>query len=233
MDTEVSRTVVDNLKNIKERIQAACDRSGRNPEDITIIGITKYVSLERAQEAIEAGIVNLGENRDNEFLAKYAEIGPEANWHFVGTLQSRKVRDLVNYITAIHSVERLSVVKQIQSRAEKPVDCFIQVNVSGEDRKHGLSPEELIPFIEEAKQYPKARIVGLMTMAPHVEDEETLREVFQKLARLRDEIKEKNFEHAPCEYLSMGMSNDFEIAIEEGATHIRIGSDLVGNYERN
>lgn len=223
-----NRSVQENLVEINKKIEAACKRVNRDPVEITIIGITKYVSVERTREAIKAGIINLGENRDREFLAKYDEIGDEANWHFVGTVQSRKVRDIVNKVSAIHSVERMSVIKQIDSRAEKEVDIFIQVNVSGEERKHGLKPEEVLSFIEEAKDYPKARIVGLMTMAPHTDDEKVLRDVFQKLAKLRDEVKAKNFAHAPCEYLSMGMSNDFEIAIEEGATHIRIGTDLVG-----
>jgi|SRR5690625_1764964 len=233
MNVDMNLSVEENLKLLEDKIKKACDRSNRDPKEIIIIGITKYVTIERAKEAIEAGIVNLGENRDNEFLAKYNEIGSKANWHFVGTLQSRKVRDVVNKVTAIHSVERMSVVKQIQNRAENPVDCFIQVNISGEERKHGLSPDEVIPFIEESKKYPKARIVGLMTMAPHTEDELVLRKVFQDLALLRDKIADKNYEHAPCKYLSMGMSNDFEIAIEEGATHIRIGSDLVGGMKKN
>src|SRR5690625_2263153 len=141
------------------------------PDEITIIGVTKYVSNERAKEAIQAGVIHLGENRDNEFLAKYNDIGHDAKWHFIGTLQSRKVRDVVNKVEAIHSVERMSVIRQIESRAESPVDCFVQVNVSGEETKHGLKPEEVIPFIKETEDYPKARIVGLMTMAPHIDDE--------------------------------------------------------------
>lgn len=227
MNKEAKHRVQENLKRLQERIKKSCERVNRDPKEITLIGITKYVTVDRAKEAIEAGVIHLGENRDHEFLAKYEEIGNDANWHFVGTLQSRKVRDVVNKVSAIHSVERLSVIRQIQTRAEKPVDCFIQVNVSGEERKHGLTPEEVIPFIKEAEQYPKAKIAGLMTMAPHTDDEAVIRQVFKELASLRDQIQEQNFEHAPCEFLSMGMSNDFEIAIEEGATHIRIGSDLV------
>lgn len=228
MDVQTDKSVKENLTKINETINKACKRSGRSPDEITLIGVTKYVSIERTKEAIEAGIIHLGENRDTEFLAKYSELHNDAKWHFVGTLQSRKVRDVVNKVSAIHSVDRMSVIKQIERRAEQPVDCFIQVNVSGEESKHGLAPEDVLSFIKSTKDYPKARIVGLMTMAPHTDDEAVLRDTFRSLASLRDQIKEKQFKHAPCPYLSMGMSNDYEIAIEEGATHIRIGSDLVG-----
>lgn len=221
-------SVKENLKKIQENIKQACERSNRNPEDITIIGVTKYVTIERTREVIAAGINNIGENRTDELLKKYNEIEKDVNWHFIGTLQSRKTKDIIEQVTTIHSLERLSVARQINNRVSSPMDCFIQVNVSGEQAKHGLSPDELLPFIEELDDYENVRIVGLMTMAPHIEDEQKLREVFKKLATLGDTIKKKKYPHAPCNYLSMGMSNDYEIAIEEGATHIRIGSKLVG-----
>lgn len=226
-------SVVSNLEKVRNNIEKACDRSNRNPEDITIIAVTKYVTIERTQEAIEAGINHLGENRTDEFEKKQTHINnDDVNWHFIGTLQSRKVREVVDKVTAIHSLDRKSLAKEINKRATKPVECFIQVNVSGEDTKHGLHPEEVLKFIQEIDQYENVHVIGLMTMAPHVEDEQVLREVFRKLADLRDQVKEKNLAHAPCEYLSMGMSNDYEIAIEEGATHIRIGSELVGPYDK-
>lgn len=225
--------VVSNLEVIRKNIKAACEKSNRNPEDITLIAVTKYVTIERTQEAIEAGLENLGENRTEEFVKKHEKLKDERiNWHFIGTLQSRKARDVVDQVAAIHSLDRKSLAKEIDKRAEGQVDCFVQVNVSGEDTKHGLHPEHVMDFIREIKQYKKVRVVGLMTMAPHVEDEKILREVFRKLVDLRNQIKENKFTHAPCEFLSMGMSNDYNIAIEEGATHIRIGSDLVGPYDK-
>lgn len=220
-------TVAVNLEGIKGNIERACERSNRSPEELTLIAVTKYVPVEKAQELLEAGINEFGENRNEGFLEKYEAIGEEAKWHFVGTLQSRKVREIVDKVAAIHSLDRKSLAKEINKRAEQPVDCFVQVNVSGEETKHGLTPEEVPAFIEEIKQYERVRVVGLMTMAPHVDDKEVVRDVFRRLASLRDEIKGKNYSHAPCEYLSMGMSNDYEIAIEEGATHIRIGTSLV------
>lgn len=222
-------SVKENLAAIQENIKKACERANRNIDEITIIGVTKYVTIERAQELLANGVNNLGENRTDEFLHKYEEIGDDANWHFIGTLQSRKVKDIVGKVSVIHSLERLSVAKQINKRSEKPIDCFVQVNISGEESKHGLSKEEVIPFIEQLEPYDKVHVIGLMTMAPHVDDEEEIRQVFKELANLRDEVRKKNFAHAPCNYLSMGMSNDYEIAIEEGATHIRIGSKLVGS----
>src|SRR5699024_1554895 len=135
---------------------------------------------------------------------------------------------IIGKVKMIHSLERESVARQINNRSEEIVPCFIQVNVSGEDSKHGLEPEDVADFIDQLKQYDKVKIVGLMTMAPHVEDENEVRKIFKQLATLRDDIKAKQLSHAPCDYLSMGMSNDYEIAIEEGATHIRIGSILVG-----
>lgn len=226
-------SVVSNLEIVRNNIEKACKRSNRNLEDITIIAVTKYVTIERTQEAIEAGINHLGENRTDEFVKKQTQINnDDVNWHFIGTLQSRKVREVVDKVTAIHSLDRKSLAKEINKRTSKPVECFIQVNVSGEDTKHGLHPEEVLNFIREIDQYENIQVIGLMTMAPHVEDEQVLREVFRKLADLRDQVKEKHLAHAPCKYLSMGMSNDYEIAIEEGATHIRIGSELVGPYDK-
>lgn len=220
--------VETNLETIREKINQACKKVNRNPEEITIIGVTKYVTIERTKEAIAAGVTNLGENRTDELLNKYEAIQNKATWHFIGTLQSRKVKDIIDKVDMLHSLDRLSVAKQINKRSNKRIDCFVQVNVSGEDTKHGLSPKEVHPFIQDLSTYDKVRVVGLMTMAPHVEDEAMLRKTFKQLADLRDKIKNEKLPHAPCNYLSMGMSNDFEIAIEEGATHIRLGSSLVG-----
>jgi pyridoxal phosphate enzyme (YggS family) len=221
-------SIKDNLATLKQNIDNACKRVNRDPNEITIIGVTKYVTVDRTNELLNTGIIDVGENRTEEMLRKYEEIGDKARWHFIGTLQSRKVKDIIGKVTMIHSLERLSVAKQINNRSENIVPCFVQVNVSGEDTKYGLQPDEVHEFIEQLKVYEKVQVVGLMTMAPHVEDEEEIRHVFRKLKTLRDEIKAKNLPHAPCEYLSMGMSNDYEIAIEEGATHIRVGSNLVG-----
>ncbi|WP_205520101.1 YggS family pyridoxal phosphate-dependent enzyme [Virgibacillus doumboii] len=220
--------VAANLKKIDNNIRQACTRSNRNRDEITIIGVTKYVTIERTEEAINAGIKNLGENRLEGFLEKYEYIQDQAKWHFIGTLQSRKVKEIIDKVDAVHSLDRMSLAKEINKRAVKPVDCFVQVNVSGEESKHGLAPEDVLSFIEELKVYENVRIAGLMTMAPHIDDEARLRKIFRHLASLRDDVVAKDLPHAPCAYLSMGMSNDYQLAVEEGATHIRIGSSLVG-----
>lgn len=222
-------SVTENLADIQEKIKLACEKANRKIDEITVIGVTKYVTIERTEELISAGISNLGENRTEEFLHKYEAIENRADWHFIGTLQSRKVKDIIGKVSAIHSLDRLSVAKQINNRSDKPIDCFVQVNVSGEESKHGLNPKDVMSFIEDLEQFEKVNVVGLMTMAPHVDNEDEIRTVFRNLRYLRDEVMKRNLPHAPCKFLSMGMSNDYEIAIEEGATHIRIGSKLVGS----
>jgi len=220
--------VEDNFSAIKDRIRQACERSGRNEEDIKVIAVTKYVSSERTQEAINAGIEHIGENRIEGVREKQSTINGQAIWHFIGSLQTRKVKDVITQIDYIHSLDRLSLAQEIQKRASETVRCFVQVNVSGEESKHGLSPEAVLLFVKELEQFDKIRVVGLMTMAPFTEDEQILRSCFKKLKDLQVEVSKLKLSNAPCEELSMGMSNDFEIAIEEGSTFIRVGTALVG-----
>ncbi|HZG61171.1 MAG TPA: YggS family pyridoxal phosphate-dependent enzyme [Anoxybacillus sp.] len=221
-------SVSANLAAIKKNIVEACERVGRNPADIRIIAVTKYVSIERAKEAYMAGITDFGENRDEGFLQKYEALGSEPTWHFIGTLQSRKVKNVIDKIDYLHSLERLSLAEEIQKRATKPVKCFVQVNVSGEESKHGLPPQEVIPFIEKLKEFPNIIVVGLMTMAPFTDNEQEIRRCFRELKKLQEEIQALHIPYAPCTELSMGMSNDYIIAIEEGATFVRLGTSLVG-----
>lgn len=219
--------VARNLEKINQNIKSACERKNRNIDDITLIAVTKYVTIERNKEMLDAGITHFGENRNEGFLEKYETVGNAAKWHFIGTLQTRKVKEIIDKVDMIHSLDRTSLAKEINKRADSPIDCFVQVNVSEEETKHGLRVDEVEPFIKEIEKYENVRVIGLMTMAPHIEDKEEIRQVFIQLRELRDAIKAKNYTHAPCEYLSMGMSNDYEIAVEEGATHIRVGSKLV------
>ncbi len=220
--------VSENLAVVQTRITEAATRSGRKAEDVKIIAVTKYVSVERAQEALEAGIIHLGENRDEGLNAKHEIIGEKAVWHFIGSLQTRKVKAVINKVDYIHSLDRESLAKEIDRRADKPINCFVQVNVSGEKSKHGLELYEVASFVEAMHVYQNIRICGLMTMAPLTDDRDLLRNCFRKLAECRTHIQSLNLSYAPCTELSMGMSNDYEIAIEEGATMIRIGTALVG-----
>ncbi|MED3691521.1 YggS family pyridoxal phosphate-dependent enzyme [Peribacillus butanolivorans] len=220
--------VVDNLKNIEEKINKACEISGRNRDEIKLIAVTKYVSIERAKEALEAGIFDLGENRDEGLLNKYEVLKDEPNWHYIGSMQTRKVKNVIDKISYIHSLDRISLAEEIQKRANEPINCLVQVNVSGEESKHGIDPEEALDFINGLSTLDKVNVAGLMTMAPLTDDEQLLRRCFRKLKGLQVEIQKTGLRHAPCTELSMGMSNDFTIAIEEGATMIRIGTALVG-----
>ena len=222
-------TLQQRMQQIEDEIQAACDRSGRDRHDVTIVAVTKQVSVQRAKEVIELGITNLGENRPEGLLGKKESIQSEnLNWHFIGNVQSRKVKDIIDQVDYLHSLDRFSLAKEIQKRASSTVDCFVQVNVSGEESKSGVQPEDLEEFVLQLANYEKIRVVGLMTMAPFTEDQEYIRTIFRSLRELRDKLSAKGIEHAPCTLLSMGMSNDYFIAIEEGATHVRIGTALVG-----
>ncbi|AWI12081.1 MULTISPECIES: YggS family pyridoxal phosphate-dependent enzyme [Bacillaceae] len=222
------KSVESNLQIITEKIAKACEKVGRDPEEVTIIAVTKYVTIERAQEALKAGIIHLGENRDQELLKKYEVLGNQPIWHFIGTLQTRKVKKIIDKVDYIHSLDRLSLAEEIHKRANRKIPCFVQVNVSGEESKHGLPPEEVLPFIQQLAMYSNIEIVGLMTMAPYIKDEQILRNCFRSLKQLQDEIQNLKLPYAPCTELSMGMSNDYEIAVEEGATFVRIGTSLVG-----
>lgn len=219
----------ERIQHIDREIQAACERSGRNREDITVIAVTKQVSTERTKEVIDLGILHVGENRPEGLLAKRQDIQSSAVcWHYIGNVQSRKVKEVIHDIHCLHSLDRISLAKEIQKRASARIDCFVQVNVSGEQSKSGVSPDELLAFLQQLATFDKIRVIGLMTMAPFTEDQDVLKSVFSSLRQLRDEMAAANMEHAPCTQLSMGMSNDFVIAIEEGATHVRIGTALVG-----
>jgi pyridoxal phosphate enzyme (YggS family) len=224
-------SVKENLAIIQENIANTCARVGRNPAEVQIIAVTKYVSIERAKEALQAGVTHLGENRDDGFLQKYETIGNEATWHFIGTLQSRKVKNIIHQVDYIHSLDRLSLAQEIEKRANKAVKCFVQVNVSGEQSKHGLAPKDVLPFIEQLAQFSRIQVVGLMTMAPYTDDEAIIRRCFRTLRELQQQVQSLHMPHAPCQELSMGMSNDYVIAIEEGATFIRLGTSLVGHND--
>jgi PLP dependent protein len=220
--------VAENLEYITQQIKNACVRVNRLPEEVKLVAVTKYVSIERACEALDAGITNLGENRDEGLLAKWEVLGDKPDWHFIGSLQTRKVKNIIDKVEYIHSLDRLSLAEEINKRANRKVKCLVQVNAAGEESKHGLAPEEAIEFIKSLQPFENIVVAGLMTMAPYTDDQKLLRSCFRKLADLRNQIRELELDFAPCSELSMGMSNDFVVAIEEGATIIRIGTALVG-----
>lgn len=219
--------IIDNLQLVEQQIESAKQRVNAQ-QNVQIVAVTKEVDVARTEEAIEAGLIHLGENRPEGLNNKREHITSRVSWHYIGSLQTRKVKQVIDQIDYLHSLDRLSLAEEIEKRAQQPVKCFVQANVSGEASKHGLSAEEVLPFIESLQAFSKIEVVGLMTMAPNTEDEAVIRTVFKNLKQLQQQVAEKGYAHAPCTELSMGMSNDFEIAIEEGATFVRIGTALVG-----
>lgn len=208
--------IKDNFNAIKEGLA----------DDVNIIVVTKYHTVEETLEAYSAGVRDFGENRIEGFLEKREALPEDANVHFIGTLQSRKVKEVAESMTYLHSLDRESVAKKIEQYADNEVKCFVQVNVSEESSKHGLSAEEVQPFIEKLSPYGKVKVIGLMTMAPLTEEHEVLNATFSRLKELRDELQQT---YPDITELSMGMSNDYKIALDHGATHIRIGSKIMGS----
>jgi len=224
----------ERIELVEQRVNEACRRSGRLREDVHIIAVTKYVSLAMTESVLKHGLEHIGENRWQNAEEKWNALGNQGTWHFIGHLQTNKVKDVIGKFAYIHSLDRLSLAKELNNKAEAlqmDVNCFAQVNVSGETSKYGLEPEQLVPFIKEMQAYPRIHIAGLMTMAPFEYEAEQTRPVFRGLRTLRDELNQLAITEDPIQHLSMGMSNDFEVAIEEGATWIRLGSILVGDKE--
>jgi len=221
--------VRDNLLRIQERIERACRRSGRSPTDVTVIAVTKYLDIEQMSRLLDLGVAHVGENRVQAAMAKYQKLGERGTWHFIGHLQTNKVRDVVGRFSYIHSLDRLSLAQELDKRATisgKPVECFLQVNVSGEETKSGINPQDVMHFVETLGNMKYIRVIGLMTMAHKTGDPEETRPIFRRLRELRDKVREMGIPNVPATHLSMGMSGDFEVAVEEGATYVRLGQIL-------
>ncbi len=217
--------LADNYYKILENIDAAVKRSGRDPRVVQLIAVTKYVGIPEIKEAVKLGIKDFGENRVQE-AAEKVEKFPDLSWHFIGHLQSNKAKDVLPCYSMVHSLDRLSLAEALQrcgDRFDLKADVLVQVNTSGEESKFGLAPEELPGFLEKIKPFERLQVRGLMTMAPFYHDPEAVRPFFRELRRLRDQYSSSDYE---LEHLSMGMTNDYVVAIEEGATIIRVGSAL-------
>lgn len=219
----------DNLASVRERINIACSGCRRNPAEIAIVAVTKGRSAAEIQEAIESGISYIGENRVQEAMAKFYELQAKncgLRWHMVGHLQTNKTKDAVEIFDLIHSVDSLRLAEEINkqaSRISKVQNILIEVNVSGEASKFGVRPEELISIVEKSAGFKNINVQGLMTIAPAVDKAEEARPYFRALRELRDKIYERRTTNDEPRILSMGMTDDFEIAIEEGSSMIRLG----------
>ncbi|BAK48216.1 predicted enzyme with a TIM-barrel fold [Clostridium sp. SY8519] len=226
--------VTENLKDIRQRVADACRRAGRNPETVTLIAVSKTKPAEMLQEAYDAGVRDFGENKVQEMMQKEEILPADIRWHMIGHLQRNKVKYLMGKTELIHSVDSLRLAEEISRLSVKNqicTDILIEVNIAGEESKFGTSRQEAFDLVRAAAQLPGIRIRGLMTVAPYTEHPENNRGYFRKIRELSVDIAAENIDNVHMDFLSMGMTGDFEIAIEEGATHVRVGTGIFG--ERN
>ena len=229
-------SIKSNIEKIKDEIASICNDCGRNPQEVNLMAVTKTVDVDAVFEAIDAGITDVGENKPQELARKYEVIGDKVNWHLIGTLQTNKVKYIIDKVTMIHSLDREVLCEEIQKRAEKIdriIECLVQVNISKEETKHGLYKDDVVDFVKMvSEKYPNIRIKGLMTMAPFIEDDEVIESVFKGLKDLSLEIDSLSLKNVEMSTLSMGMSHDYHLAIKHGATIVRVGTAIFGprNY---
>ncbi|HNZ83001.1 MAG TPA: YggS family pyridoxal phosphate-dependent enzyme [Sedimentibacter sp.] len=225
-------SIKENIDSIMKKIDTACKKTGRNPKDITLLAVSKTVESDRAKEAVEAGIKNLGENKVQELVKKYEELkNINVKWHMIGHLQKNKVKYIIDKNILIHSVESLSLAEEINKRAKNSnltADVLIELNIGEEESKFGINEENVYDFIRSMEQFENIRVLGLMTVAPFCENPEDVRWVFKTMKNIYSKISIMNLRNTEMKYLSMGMTNDFEIAIEEGSNIIRIGTAIFG-----
>ena len=223
------------LKEVEAKIQAACDRAGRKREEVTLIAVSKTKPIEMLQEAYDLGVRVFGENKVQEMTDKYEHVSKPVHWHLIGHLQTNKVKYIVDKACLIHSVDSVHLAKENEKEAAKKnvvVNVLIEVNIAHEESKFGINETDVYDLIEAIKDFPHVHVMGLMTIAPFVENPEDNRIYFHKMYQLSLDIKSKNIDNIDMNVLSMGMTNDYEIAVEEGATMVRVGTAIFGarNY---
>lgn len=221
-------SIAENIEKVRNDIKEACVRSGRIYDDITILGVTKTVGADDIMCAVNEGICDLGENRVQEFMDKYGKI-PNVKWHIIGHLQTNKVKYIIGKTKLIHSVDSLKLAEEIEKLSKKAnvtTDILIEVNISGEETKSGISKEEILPLLEKLDEFSFVKVKGFMTMAPKFASEDEIRQIFRNLYKIFVDISRKKYNNISMEYLSMGMSSDYVIAVEEGANIVRIGSKI-------
>lgn len=224
----------ENLQQVEKNIQAACDRSGRERSDVTLIAVSKTKPVPMLSEIYDCGIRHFGENKVQEITDKEACMPKDIHWHMIGHLQRNKVKYIVDKVECIHSVDSLRLAEAIEQEASKKdciVNILVEVNVAKEESKFGLMPEEVEEFIEKISDFSHIRVQGLMTIAPFVGNPEENRPVFANLRKLSVDIARKKVNNVNMNVLSMGMTNDYEIAIEEGATMVRVGTAIFGERD--
>ena len=227
--------VAENLEQVRKNIELACKEAGRDPKEVTLISVSKTKPVSMLQEAYDAGSRDFGENKVQEIRDKYANISWPVRWHLIGHLQTNKIKYIVDKVALIHAVDSVKLAQAIDKEAVKhnvkEVPILIQVNFAHEDTKFGLDPKDVEDVIKEISKLEYVKIKGLMQIAPFLDDPEDNRKYFRAMKQLSVDIKNKNFDNVDMSILSMGMTNDYEIAVEEGATMIRVGTAIFG--ERN
>ena len=225
--------IKENIENVRKRIESAAERAGRDPKDVLLLGVTKTIDFGPMQEAKEAGILDFGENKPQELLRKAPNF-PGVNFHLIGHLQTNKVSKIVGNAKLIHSVDSIHLAKEIDKRSKEKgivTEALIEVNMAGEESKFGIRPEELEGFLKEVSQFGNLCIKGLMTVAPFTENPEDNRIYFRGLRELLIDMNSKNIDNINMSVLSMGMTGDFEVAVEEGATIVRVGTAIFGKRD--
>lgn len=224
----------DNLQNVEANITEACEKSGRDRRDVTLIAVSKTKPVETLQEAYDLGVRVFGENKVQELVDKYEALPKDIHWHMIGHLQRNKVKYIIDKVDLIHSVDSVRLAETIEKEAAKHgivANILVEVNVAGEDTKFGLKPEEVDDFIDQIAGFSHIQVKGLMTIAPFVENSESNRAIFRSLRKLSVDISNKNVDNVNVSMLSMGMTNDYQTAIEEGATMVRVGTGIFGERD--
>lgn len=230
-----AREVVANFMNVVNRVCMAARRVGREASEIVIVGATKSVDVDRIRAAIAAGLSDVGENYVQEAMPKYEAIGSIVRWHFIGHLQTNKAKHVVRFFEMVQSLDRLALAEELSRRAlplGRTIDVLVQVNIGGEEAKFGVPPDEVVEFVRAAAKYKGIRIRGLMCIPPYKPDPEDVRPYFRRMRELFERIMSAKIPCVSMDYLSMGMSHDFEVAIEEGANMVRIGTAIFGPREQ-
>lgn len=223
--------ITQNIDEINARIARAAERSGRKKEDILLLAVTKTIDIPRIKQAVDYGLTQLGENKVQEIMDKYDTLGSDVKWHLIGHLQTNKVKYIIDKVDFIHSVDSIKLAQEINKRAEqknKVMNILIEVNIAEEESKFGVKPEEIENLIAEISHMKNICVKGLMTVAPFVENSEENRNCFSQMRQLLVDINAKNMNNVNMDVLSMGMTGDYEVAIEEGATIVRIGTGIFG-----
>lgn len=228
--------LAENLKTVEKKILEACEKSNRNRNDVKLIAVSKTKPVSMLQEVYNEGIRYFGENKVQELTDKTEQLPEDIKWHMIGHLQRNKVKYIVDKVAMIHSVDSLRLAETIEQEAAKKnvvVNILLEVNVAEEETKFGLKVDEVIPLLEQISGFSHIKICGLMTIAPYVDDPEKNRDIFARLRQLSVDINQKNIDNVSVRELSMGMTNDYEVAIEEGATMVRVGTGIFGEREYN